>query len=230
MTWTDYHRQVWADLNPLEEPASGRRLDVGGFVFADPPEVLWRNIGSGYIRTAWDHLTQVLAQHHIVVADLRWGAMHQGETNVAGVSHSDPCRFIGWTSQSMADEHDHPRWSAMNESLVHQNPALRCAFTWRSLQWRIAPDDLDLGLQLFEALAIDETTDWSPDHILSVPRDPHEPWIRAAMAIRDASQEALNNTLASAQASYSPLGYRIVSRGFEGYSAECNLGLRFPQF
>jgi hypothetical protein len=44
--WAAHHADLWPDLDARVEPTdAGRRLDVGGFVFSDPPEALFRAIG-----------------------------------------------------------------------------------------------------------------------------------------------------------------------------------------
>jgi hypothetical protein len=99
--------------------------------------------------------------------------------------------------------------------LTQGSPALRCAFTWRSLKWNIAPDNYELALRLIERLCTEEPSDWSPDYILA-DWHPYDwaPWVWIARAIRDNDQEGLDSALAEAKALYSPLGYRIVVRGY----------------
>lgn len=228
MDWFEYRKYLWGAFESIQQATLGRRLDVGGFVLADPPEAIFCHIGRDYIKAAWDNLCVVLKQHGIVIPDLLWGTLHPGETWVTETHSSDPCCYIGWTSQGIADLYEEPRWKVVDEALAACIPSLRCAFTWRSLQWRIPPEDIPFGIRLFEAYAIDEVTEWSPEVIFSVPRDLTEPWVRAAAAVRDRDQEALDGALAAAKTRYSPLGYRIVVHGFHGYASSWKLGLQFP--
>ena len=76
-----------------------------------------------------------------------------------------------------------------------------------------------MGLRLFEAMTTDDITVWSPSNIFAVPRDESEPWIRAAVAIRDVDQRRLDQALAEAGRIYSPIGYRVVVRGYQAYAA-----------
>jgi hypothetical protein len=227
--WASHHSDLWPDLDAREEPTVvGRRLDVGGFVFSDRPEAIFRSIGADYVRDAWHHLGDVLGRHEVPGDDLSWGMMHPGETSVEGVGAEDPGRYVGWTSPRLAAFDADPRWGAVDAALGRGSPPLRSAVTWRSLRWRIGGGEVALGLRLFEAWATDEYTEWSPSVVFSVPRDDSEPWVRAAAAIRDGDQRLLDRALAAAEQVYSAIGYRIVVRGYRAYADGWGLGLRFP--
>ena len=229
MVWAAHHANQWPDLDVWEEPADGgRRLDVGGFVFSDPPEEIFRGISATYLRDAWHWLGDVLVRHEITSDDLAWGMMHPGETVVTGVRPDDPCRFIGWTSRDLDTFDTNTSWRLVDDELGRGSPPLRCAVTGRSLRWRIGGDDTVLGLRLFEALATDEYTDWNPQVVLSAARDESEPWVRIAVAIRENDQASLDRALAAAERTYSGTGFRIVVRGYQAYAAGWGLGLRFP--
>jgi hypothetical protein len=106
-----------------------------------------------------------------------------------------------------------------------------CAATWRSLKWTIAPDEYALGLRLIEALATDEISDWAPALILKHAGDANGAWIEIAQALDALDQDALDRVLVRAQATYSPLGYRIVIRGFAAFIHDpgMSLAIRFPE-
>jgi hypothetical protein len=223
-----HHRDSWADLDARREPTDvGRRLEVGGFVFGDPPDALFRGIDADYLRGAWYRLGAVLSRHGIQAGDLSWGCMHPGETYIPGEGRDEPCRFIGWTSRELASFDADAAYGAVDEALSRGSPVLRCAVTWRSVKWRIAGDDA-LGLRLFEALATDEPSEWSPDVVLATERDESEPWVRAALAVRAGDQRLLDEALASAARAYTPVGYRMVVRGYQAYADGWGLGLQFP--
>lgn len=227
--WAVHHRDFWPDLDAREEPTTvGRRLDVGGFVFADPPEVLFRCIGIDYIRDAWLRLVRILSEYEIASEDLSWGILHPGESHVSACRWDDPCRFIGWTSPQLMDFDTHPQREAVEGALTRGLPRLGCGVTWRSLRWRIGGDEYALGLRLFEALATDEYTEWAPEVVLAVPRDDSEAWVRVAHAVKDRDQVRLDQAFRDAARAYSPVGYRIVVRGYQAYADGWELGLRFP--
>ena len=228
--WAEHNSGLWPDLDAREQSRYGGRLYAGGFVFSDPPEAVFRGIGEDYVRDAWSHVCQVLGRHRMSVVDLSWGAMHPGVTMVAGGGGDwrDPGRYLGWTSWLLNKFDEDARWGAVDEELRHRSPQLRCAVTCRSHQWRIAGDEIALGLRLFEAVATDDITAWNPSHIFEVLRDESEPWIRAAVAIRDVDQRRLDQALAEAGRIYSPIGYRVVVRGYRAYAAYWASGLEFP--
>ncbi|MBX9677760.1 MAG: hypothetical protein K2X38_03270 [Gemmataceae bacterium] len=206
----------------------GRRLDVCGFVFSAPPDAIFRNIGPTYVRDAWQRLGQVLNRHGVAADDLSWGMMHPGETHIRRLRNDEPCRFIGWTSRNLVEFDADARWGLVDAELGVGTPPLRSAVTWRSLRWQIGGEEVALGLRLFEALATDEYTDWSPHDILAGGRNLSEPWVRVAAALRDVSQTGLDSALAAAERSYSTLGYRIVLRGYQAFATGWGLALRFP--
>ncbi len=229
--WAEHNSGLWPDLDAREHSGFGAgHLYVGGFVFTDPPESVFRSVGEDYVRDAWSHVSEVLDRQGMAANDLSWGAMHPGVTVVAGGGREwrDPGRYLGWTSLLLYGFDADARWGAVDEELSRHSPQLRCAVTWRSHQWSIAGDEIALGLRLFEAMTTDDITVWSPSNIFAVPRDESESWIRAAAAIRDGDQWRLDRALAEAGRIYSPIGYRIVVRGFRAYAAAWAPGLQFP--
>lgn len=136
------------DLNDLQEPTSGRALYVGGFVLADSFDEFLRNISEEYLRAAWEHLSKVLKQNEIIAEDLSWGWMHPGETGFPeenGLRRPGavlaPNSFIGWTSCNLSQMWRTGEDGRLNKLLNYDKPTLRCTAAWRSLKWRIAPDN-----------------------------------------------------------------------------------------
>lgn len=142
---------------------------------------------------------------------------------------------MGWTSRDLKDFDLDSRDEAIDAELAAGQPALRCAVAWRSLKWTIAPDDEALGLRLIEALSTDGGADWAPDWILQHADTETGARIEIARALHALDQEALDQALdqalAQAQATYSPLGYKVVLRGFASFLGQpgMNLAVRFPQ-
>jgi hypothetical protein len=96
-------------------------------------------------------------------------------------------------------------------------PAVACACTWRSLKWRIAPDDFTLALRLIEAMATDEGVDWTPSFVLSEHAGrglPEGPWLAVSRAVEDRDQRALDQAVADAARLYSPVGFRLFQKGY----------------
>lgn len=223
------------DLEALREPSDvGRRLDVGGFVLSDPFEQILRKISADYLREAWERLSIVLGRHRIEQPDdLSWGHMHAGETEVPGATGSAPSGFTGWTSRRLVRFDEHPKYARVDEELGAGTPKLRCAVTWRSSRWMIAPDDYGTALRLIEELWTGEPSGWAPVWLLGSLADRPEQegaWLKVARAIRDDDQWHLDQALAEARAQYSPLGYCILLRGFEGYvdNWKDNFAVRVP--
>lgn len=213
--WSIHHRDCWKDLDSLEELTDvGRRLDAGGFILADPFEIFLRNISTEYLSQAWERLASILETNQIDADDLSWGFLHPGETYIPSITTNSPLNFIGWTSRRLADFNRDSRYSRINEELKNGYPSLCCTVTWRSLKWRIAPDNYELALRLIEALCTDEISDWSPHVILEAGEAENSLWHKIAKAILDDHQQQLNQTLAQAKSLYSPLGFRIIARGF----------------
>ena len=228
--WSYHQRDNLKDLDEVEVPTVGRRLDVGGFVFADTFDDFLRSISEDYLRVAWRRLSGVLAQKGVVADDLSWGWMHPGETGFLGerplsAQSSSPSDFIGWTSCDLSEmwrsEEDRP----LDEALRVGKPPLRCTCTWRSLKWKIAPDNYFVALRLIEAICVDEIADWHPDIVLQGIIDPTELWRKVAVTIRDDDQYQLNLLLGQAEREYTPqaereytpLGLRILVRGYATY-------------
>lgn len=80
--WSTHHRHLWAELDALEEPGNvGHLLAVGGFVLADPFEVVLRSLSREYLRAAWRHLRPLLRRRGALPDDLSWGCLHPDETH-----------------------------------------------------------------------------------------------------------------------------------------------------
>jgi hypothetical protein len=232
--WSAHHRDHWPDLDAREEPTdAGRRLDAGGFVLADRFETILRSISAPYLHTAWDRLSAMLTRYQLAPTDLSWGWLHPGgTTRPVGLERGDtPSDFVGWTSRDLKDFDLDSRFEVIDAELAQGQPTLRCAVAWRSLKWTIAPDDEALGLRLIEALSTDEVTDWAPDWILQHADREAGAWIEIARALHALDQEALDQALAQARATYSPLGYRMVRLGFAAFVHQPgqHLPICFPQ-
>ena len=218
MTWAIHHRELWHDLQALEMPTNaGRRLDVGGFILADPFDQLLREISGNYLLNAWSKVTKILEAFRIRPDDLTWGFLHPGETFVSGRRQPYPSDFTGWTSPQLATFYEDERFQEVDKSLAARQPMIRFVFTWRSNKWRINPDDFPTALRLLEALWTDEYADWNPDYLLQEDSPHDEPWLNVARAIQHDDQRQLDKALAIAGAHYTPLGFKIMRRGFASY-------------
>jgi hypothetical protein len=84
---------------------------------------------------------------------------------------------------------------------------------------------------LIEAIATDEISDWAPAWMLEHADGASGAWVEIAQALDTLDQAALNRALAKAQATYSPLGYRILIRGFAAFIHQpgMNMAIRFPE-
>jgi hypothetical protein len=215
--WSDRHTEPWQDLDAVAEPPDmGRRLDAGGFALAEPFDRLLRQLSADYLRDAWTHLAAVLRQHGVEPGSLSWGWFHPGETGISGITTSEPHQFVGWTSRELAYFYTEPRFAQMDDELKQMTPMLRCAASWRSLKWRIAPDDYPMALRLIEALCTDELSDWSPAWVLEHHAETEEPWVKVSKALYNRDEHQVRNALAEARAVYTPLGYRIMRRAYAG--------------
>lgn len=218
-------RWHWTDFDDLKEPPdAGRRLDAGGFILADPFDTLLHELSETYAHKAWQRVATILERYRLAPDDLSWGELHCGETYAPGFPPQAPSSYIGWTSRQLARFDQDERYADVDAALRAGHPALGCAFSWRSHKWHIAPEDADLGVQLIEALCICEPTDWAPAWILRQPPyaastelHPDGPWIHVAEAIDQCDQQLLDSALAEAQAHYSPIGYRMMVRGYAAY-------------
>ncbi|HEX3270568.1 MAG TPA: hypothetical protein VHR15_07960 [Ktedonobacterales bacterium] len=231
--WAPHNRDRWADLDALEEPTDvGRRLDAGGFILADPFETILRTLSIEYLRGAWERVSSALTRYHLAPIDLSWGCLHPGVTRIKGLEQrAAPSDYTGWTSRALSDFFLDRRYHTIDAELAQGRPALRCACSWRSGKWNIAPNDFALGLGLIEALATDEISDWAPAVILKHAGDTSGAWIEIAQALDSLDQDALDQALVQARSSYSLLGYRIVIRGFAGYIRQpgINMAIQFPE-
>ncbi len=222
MTWAIHHRELWHELEVLEMPTNvGRRLDVGGFILADPFDRLLREISADYLFTAWSKVAKILAEFRIKPDDLTWGFLHPGETFVSCQQPPSPSDFTGWTSRKLAMfEKEDKRFQEIDEALAASQPIVRFVFTWRSLEWRIIPDDFPTALRLVEALWTDDITAWNPDCLLQEHHHVEESWLNVAKAVHQDDQGQLDQALAKAEAQYSPLGFKIMRRGFAAHVSE----------
>jgi hypothetical protein len=230
MMWAVHHRDQWHDLDLLEEPTAGRRLDVGGFILADSFDTLLRRISVEYLGQAWSRLSGVLKKYRLQPDDLSWGSLHPGETSVPGLMEA-PSNFTGWTSLRLQHFFDEAYYAELDNELGHGTPSLRCATTWRSLKWRIAPDAYPIAMRLIEALWTDEYSEWAPAHVLHASHQPNGPYIAIARAILGDDQQQLDRAVEDAHAQYSPVGYRIVIRGYRAYIqvSSGNGAVRLPE-
>ncbi len=216
------HRSEWEELDSLGEPTVGRALPVGGFVFGNSFDALLRNISADYLGAVWKRLSDVLEQNQMTVRDLSWGWMYPGETGFADSSgasagHSAPSDYFGWTSCELSEIWRSNQLSQLDEILKAGVPPLRCTATWRSLKWRIAPDNFPLALNLVEALCVEDIVEWSPNVVLAGVTAPPELWRTAALAIQNNDQEHLDRIVKEAQKSYTTLGFRIFVLGYTKY-------------
>lgn len=216
------HRSEWKELDYLAEPTVSRSLPVGGFVFGDSFDVLLRHISEDYLRAAWERLSSVLEQNQTAIQDLSWGWMHPGETGIgdenrAPMDNSAPSDYVGWTSCGLSEIWRTEQLHHLDEILKAGVPSLRCTATWRSLKWRIAPDDFPLALKLIEALCTVDIPDWNPEAVLDGTPDPPKLWRKVALAIRDDNQRFLDSTVEEAKRSYTSSGFRILILGYTRY-------------
>ena len=221
-----HHRLGWPDLDSREELTDvGNRLDVGGFVLADPFEVLLRMLSATYLRDAWTRLSAALSHYDLAPGDLSWGYLHPGVTYIDGLSGSAPTDYVGWTSRELKDFESDDRFGALDKLLRSDRPALACAVAWRSLKWAIAPDDVALGLRLVMSIGLDEPAFWSPAWLLEHRDGVSGAWVDVARAITIRDQAALDRGMSEARATYSLLGYDLVRRGFTAYIEQMQLEL-----
>lgn len=209
--------ELAAEVEPFEQPTdAGRRLDVGAFVLADAFEVLLRQISADYLGQTWNRVQRVLEENDIAADDLSLGWLHPSEAWAPQVP-VEASSFTGWTSRRLVRFDLDARWSAIDRQLRAGAPALRCAVSWRSRKWSIQASDGIRAERLIEYLWTDESSEWDPAALLrahpEVP-DVDEPWLAVARAIRDEDESGLERAMGNASARYSPLGYRIIERGF----------------
>jgi hypothetical protein len=223
--WQEVQNELWAPLKPLTWPTSvGRRLDVGGFVLGDSFDTFLTHISEDYLHARWTRLSSFLEQHRIEVSDLTWGWMHNGETGFEGESYeyrqsvASPMDFIGWTSCELCRQ-----WSTyevcnvLDNELKSGSPPLRCTMIWRSLKWSIEPQDYQTALKLIEAICSDPV-EWHADFLLQFNKEPTELWRLIAASIRDNDQKRCDALIEKARQTYSPLGFRMLLRGYNSYT------------
>lgn len=217
-------RQDWKGLDPLEQPRSGRLLETVGFVLGDSFETILRSISEDYLRAAWQRLSLIIEQHRVVADDLSWGWMHSGETSLPGEPAAlgiiTPTDFTGWLSCNLARLWDYQNYEPiqrLDNELKVGVPSLRCTTTWRSMKWNIAPQDFALALKLIEVGCTDEVSEWHPQFVLQNIGEPTELWRQIAREIQANNQQQLDTLLEEAKRSYTPLGLRILLRGYSTY-------------
>jgi len=209
--WAIHHRGQFEDLDALQEPPlAGRRLDVGGFVFADPFDTFLKKISVEYLQEAWSQVEPIIKCYNIDPPDLSWGWCHPGETGIPGITVFEPHQWLGWTSQLLYRFYEEDRFSLADKELNALTPNLRCVATWRSHKWRIAPTNFTLALRLIEAMCTDEPSEWHPPFILAENQKINNPWLNLARAVLNEDQPQLDIAVEEAKEVYSPAGYRIV--------------------
>jgi hypothetical protein len=228
-----HNRDLWLELDAREEPPDvGRLLDAGGFILADPFETILRSLSVEYLRAAWERVSGVLTRFDLAPVDLSWGWLHPGETRIPGLEQrAAPSDYVGWTSRAFRDFFLERRYHTVDAELVQGKPTLHCAYSWRSAKWNSAPDDFALGLQLIEALATNEISNLAPAVILKHAGSASGTWVEVAQALDALDQDALDQALMKAKATYSPLGYQIMIHGFAAYIHQpgISLTIRFPE-
>jgi len=217
--WGQHQQGFYDDLDRVLEPTIiGRRLDVGGFVLADPFELILRRSSAAYLREAWLQLRTSLTRYTLAPHDLSRGLLlHPGETGVPGLNNAAPSSFIGWTSWELADFDHDARFLPLNTELRQGDPALASACAWRSLKWRIAPANVALALRLFEAISTSEVSRWSPEVVVQEDYGLRGAWHAIARALCDEDQHELERAVILAKQTYSPIGCRIVREGYASY-------------
>lgn len=241
--WSYYHNGWPSDLEDLTEPNYvGRRLDVGGFVLADSFDTLLRSLTVAYLEQAWLRVQLIMARYQLYPSDLSWGFVHPGETNLPRILQDrplhSPSHWIGWTSKELDQLYLDPRWETLDEDLRKGHPALRCGVSWRSVKWRVAPENFTMALRLIEVLCTEEPSSWAPSTVLNgwtVGANPEqemdltEPWVKVGLAIMNDDQHELDSALSEAQSEYTQIGYRIVVRGYATYlHGDQSISVRLP--
>ncbi len=161
--------------------------------------------------------------------DISWGSLHPGVATISRVVLAAPGDFVGWTSPRLGDFDRDSRFEWVNEQLMGGSPVLRYGASYRSHKWRIAPDDAKRALRLVEALSTDEVTEWAPAVVLEHKAETG-PWLDLAHAILAENQQEVDRAVAEAKAAYSPVGYRIVVRGYRAYLTQPGIesNIRLP--
>jgi hypothetical protein len=211
-------RRQLTDFDDLEQPSDA----AGGFMLADPFDTLLRELSETYLHAAWQRVAAVLERYQLVPEDLSWGTLH-GTVYATGFPPPQPADYVGWMSRHLARFDDDPRFGDVRAALESGQPALGCAFALRSDKWRIAPEDARLGVQLVGAVCVGEPSNWAIEFVLrqdiftDTAPSLDGPWIHMAQAIDQRDQHLLDAALTAAQAAYSPIGYRMMVRGYAAY-------------
>jgi hypothetical protein len=228
--WSYYSAPWPKDLEELLEPGYGSRgLDVGGFALADPFDTLLRSLSEDYLQAAWLRLDSALKRYQLRPGDISWGYFYRSDLRLPGAVLDLPSDYFGWSSKELENFDADSRFGQIDEDLAQGSPSMRCVVTWKSVKWRIPPDDYAMGLRIVELISGLEPTDWAPDVVLQPGRDVTEPWVKVAQAIRDDDQQELDRALAEVKEAYTPTGYRMVVRGYGTYVyRDDSLHVRLP--
>jgi hypothetical protein len=168
-------------MRTRSRPTSVNTMSSGGFILADPFETILRSLSVSYLHDAWERVASTLAHFQLAPADLSLGWLHPGATFPAGLERRfRPSDYVGWTSHDLALFYQDSRYESIDAELAHGQPVLRCATSYRSLKWNITPDDYSLGLQVIEALATDEVSDWAPAWMLEHAEGASGAWVEIA--------------------------------------------------
>lgn len=224
-----YYRPYTAEgFEVLEVPGGG---SVFGFVFVEPFDVLLRQLRAEYLQAAWENLHAALTRHHLLPNDISYGWLHPGVGYVPGYTHTGsglsvernyygpaPSDFTGWISCDLSELwREEQRYSALNDELLQTDSPLRCGYTYRSVKWRIRPDNYSAALRLLETFWTDDVVDWVPANIHEYGANQNSLWGHIAAAIELRNQSLLDSLMAEARAQYSPAGYKILVRGFASF-------------
>jgi hypothetical protein len=201
--------ELWREIDALAVLRFSQHLDVCGFVLGDHFDTLLRQISADYLGAAWSRLRVILQRYRIEPQDFRWGWLHDGETRLVGTAQMGPSAWTGWTSQHWNHLDDAPYFADLDEELKAGSPALRCGCTWRSRQWRIAPDDFALAMRLIEALWADDPLCWSPHVVLHEWERIEDLLHKAIKANQDGDFEARDRYLAEERTAYTSPAYRL---------------------
>jgi hypothetical protein len=221
--WSYYHNPGPEDLINLAEPKGGnRKWDVIGFVLTDPFDTFLRKLSVDYLQNAWQQLNAILRKYKVMPSDLSWAYLHPGETHVPGTFDFAPHQYLGWCSIDLWLANREGQYDDLYRKIDTKqkqvSPSVRYAITWRSVKWHIAPENFAKGLEIVEVMCTSEPSYWAPELILQSGYDIAEPWVQVAQAMLGPDQQLLDRALNEARASYTPLGYRIVLRGYATYA------------
>lgn len=208
--------KAYADLESLRRQRSP--LEVGGFVFSDAPDQIFRALSDRYLASAWAEFTTICESVRIDSTELFWGSLHPGVADVPDCRPNDPCRLIGWTGESLFHSSREQR-SVIEKTLQRRSSNLAFGTSYRSAQWQIGGGDAR-GLRLFQAIATCDISDWSPDWLVDDSRNRSEPWVKVAIAISERNHHALHSSLQDAAQTYTSAGFQVVHIGFQRWARD----------